>query len=162
MKSIQIFIFLLFVTFCGNAVAGEVMDFELADGSVIHGRLESFANGKYTISSKSLGKVTLNESKVKLIRMGDQTGESGREAKPAAVATGPQVQGLVTKMQGDGEIMALIDTLKDDPEMQAVMNDPQVRQAISVGDLSTLMANPKFMELLNNPKVREIQNKLGK
>jgi hypothetical protein len=162
MKSFHIVIILLFIAFCGNAVAGEVMDFELTDGSVIHGRLESFVNGRYTISSKSLGKVTINESKVKLIRMGDETGVSEHAAKPAALATGAEVQGLVTKMQGDDEIMALINTLKDDPEMQAVMNDPQVRQAISVGDLSTLMANPKFMELLNNPKVKEIKNKLGK
>jgi hypothetical protein len=161
MNSIRICIILLFIAFCCNAVAGEVMDFELKDGSVIHGRLESFVNGRYTIKTKSLGTMTINESKVKVIRMGDRTQTSEEAAKPAAAPAGADVQGMVTKMQGNDDIMALINTLKDDPEMQAVINDPQVLKAISAGDYSALMANPKFMELLNNPKVLEIQKKMG-
>lgn len=161
MKSIRILVILLVVALCGNAAAGEVMDFVLKDGSVIHGRLESFVNGRYTIKSKTLGTVTINENKVKVIRMGDGAGESANQAGPSATPSGADVQGMVTKMQGNDEIMALIDKLKDDPEMQAVINDPQVLQAISAGDFSALMANPKFMELLNNPKVREIQKKMG-
>ncbi len=161
MKSIRILIILLIMGLCGNAVAGDVMDFELTDGTVIHGRLESFVNGRYTIKSKTLGKVKISESKVRLIRMGDGSGVTENSPRPSAAPSGADVQGLVTQMQGNEEIMALIGALKDDPEMQAVINDPQVLKAISAGDFSALMANPKFMELLNNPKVREIQKKMG-
>jgi hypothetical protein len=161
MKRIRICVILLFTAFCGNALAGEVMDLELKDGSVIHGRLESYANGRYTIRTKSLGTMTIDENNVRLIRMGERAQTSGKAAKPATEPVGVEVRGLVTKMQDDDQIMTLINALKDDPEMQALMNDPQVMKAISAGDLSALMANPKFMELLNNPKVLEIQNKLG-
>jgi hypothetical protein len=82
-------------------------------------------------------------------------------AQSAGGGIGPDVQGMVTKMQGDEEIMYLINSLKDDPEMQAILNDPETMKAISAGDLSALMANPKIMELLNNQKVREIQKKMG-
>lgn len=161
MKSIRICIILMFITFCGSAFAGELMDFELTDGSVIHGRLISFANGIYTIKSKSLGVVKIGEAKVKTARR-TAGAVAGSEAAPEARGrSGLDVQGMVTKMQGDEEIMALINALKDDPEMQAVLNDPSVMNAIAAGDLSTLMANPKLMELLNNPKVRAIRKKVG-
>ncbi len=161
MKPIRLCIILLLITFCGSAFAGELMDFELTDGTVIHGRLVSYANGVYTIRSKSLGTVKISEEKVKATRHA-----GGAASAPAATQTsgggyGRDVQGMVTKMQGDEEIMSLINSLKDDPEMQALLNDPEVMNAISSGNLSALMANPKIMELLNNPKVREIQKKMG-
>ncbi len=68
MKRIRIFIMLLLITFSGSAFAGELMDFELTDGTVIHGRLVSYANGVYTIKSKSLGTVKISEGKVKATR----------------------------------------------------------------------------------------------
>jgi hypothetical protein len=161
MKSIRICIILFFITFCGNAFAGELMDFELTDGTTIHGRLVSYANGVYTIKTKSLGIVKVGEEKVKTTRRAGGAVSGPLAAQSAGGGIGPDVQGMVTKMQGDEEIMYLINSLKDDPEMQAILNDPETMKAISAGDLSALMANPKIMELLNNQKVREIQKKMG-
>ncbi len=162
MKTIRICIILLFITFCGSAFAGEPMDFELTDGTIIRGSLVSYANGIYTIKSKSLGVVKVGETKVKAARRSEGAVSGRADAPVAGGRIGPGVQGMVDKMQGDEEIMTLVKALKDDPEMQAVINDPAVMSAISSGDLSTLMANPKLMELLNNPKVREIQKKMGR
>ena len=76
-------------------------------------------------------------------------------------AVSGQVQELQQKMLGDDQTMALILSLKDDPEMQALLNDPKVLEAVQAGDLTTLTANPKFMKLLDNAKVREIQKRVG-
>ena len=76
-------------------------------------------------------------------------------------AVSGQVQELQQKMLGDEQTMALILSLKDDPEMQALLNDPKVLEAVQAGDLSALTANPRFMRLLENSKVREIQKRVG-
>jgi Tfp pilus assembly ATPase PilU len=80
-------------------------------------------------------------------------------AEPAPVSG--QVQELQQKMLSDEQTMALILSLKDDPEMQALLSDPAVVSAVQSGDLSTLTANPRFMKLLDNAKVREIQKRVG-
>jgi hypothetical protein len=73
-----------------------------------------------------------------------------------------QVQDLQGKMLADKDIMTLILALRDDPEMQALLNDPSVLQAVSQGDISALTANPRFMHLLDNPRVREIRQLMEK
>lgn len=73
----------------------------------------------------------------------------------------PQVKELQQKMLTDEGIMALILTLQNDPEMQALLQDPAVVEAVNAGDISVLVNNPKFMKLMNNPKVREIQKKVN-
>jgi hypothetical protein len=88
-------------------------------------------------------------------------------AEPAPAGGGPQgsesgqVRELQEKMLGDDLAMALILSLKDDPEMQALLNDPAVVSAVQAGDLGALTANPRFMKLLDNAKVREIQKRVG-
>ena len=54
----------------------------------------------------------------------------------------------------------LIGALQSDPDMQALVNDPAILNAIQSGDISTLIQNPSFMKLLNNPRVREIEKSL--
>jgi hypothetical protein len=72
----------------------------------------------------------------------------------------PQVQELQQKMFTDEQTMALILSLKDDPEMQALLNDPKVQEAVQSGDLTALTANPRFMKLLDNANVKEIQKRV--
>ena len=166
MKHFAYSLFLFLILLCSSVSADEIMNFELTDGSIIHGRLISFSNGRYTIHSDSLGTLKISETKVKLIRRGNQAAAVERSAKPAGipsgmvVTAGPEVQGLVNEMQGNEDIMPLIRALQDDPEMRALVNDPAVMKAISAGDLGALTANPKFMKLLKNPKVQEIQKKM--
>jgi hypothetical protein len=72
-----------------------------------------------------------------------------------------QTQELQQKMLADDQTMALILSLKDDPEMQVILSDPALVAAVQSGDLTTLTANPRFMKLLDNAKVREIQKRVG-
>ncbi len=84
----------------------------------------------------------------------------------AAVAWGQQAssdtQALQRQMLGNPEIMALIMSLQNDPDVQQVLSDPEIMKAINAGDLSTLMASPGFMRILDKQAVRDIGTKLQK
>ena len=95
-----------------------------------------------------------------LLLMGILCSPVHAEPTPQASTSG-QIQELQQKMLGDEQTMALILSLKDDPEMQALLNDPAVLEAVQAGDLSALTANPRFMKLLENAKVKEIQKRVG-
>ena len=75
-------------------------------------------------------------------------------------AVAPQVDELQERMLQDEEVMALIGALRNDPEMQALLSDPEIIAAIQSGDISALTGNPAFMKLLNNTRVREIEQKM--
>ncbi|WP_243372415.1 hypothetical protein [Geotalea sp. SG265] len=76
----------------------------------------------------------------------------------------PQVKKQVEELQktllADKEIVALILMLKDNPEVQALLQDPDVVSAVTNGDVEALTGNPRFLELLNNPQVQEIQKRV--
>ncbi|MBF0318750.1 MAG: hypothetical protein HQL01_02940 [Nitrospirae bacterium] len=135
----------------------EVREFHLNDGSVITGEIISYTNGVYTVKSAALGTITINGAKVHSItsKGGPTSAGSGRD-------TASQVKGLQQKMMSDEEIMKLVLALKDDQEIQKVLQDPEIIKAINSNNLQKLMANTKFLSLLNNPKVQEIERKMGK
>jgi len=73
-----------------------------------------------------------------------------------------QVSVIQEKMLNDPELMGLILGLQSDPEVQALLNDPSVLNAISSGDITALTGNPRVMRLLENARVKEIQKRLEK
>ena len=73
----------------------------------------------------------------------------------------PNVEELKERMMKDEGIMALVLAMQNDPEMQALLNDPAIIRAIQAGDIGTLINNPDFMRLLNNPRVREIEKRVN-
>jgi hypothetical protein len=89
-------------------------------------------------------------------------GQSAAASGQQQGAVNSQVQDLQEKMVADKDIMALILALRDDPEIQKLLNDPEIQKAVSQGDTGSLTANPRFMQLLNNPRVREIQQLMEK
>ncbi|RII31422.1 MAG: hypothetical protein CXR30_01005 [Geobacter sp.] len=71
-----------------------------------------------------------------------------------------QVQKLQEEMLGNSDIMALIMALQHDPEMKALLDDPDVMSAVQEGDTEALQKMPLFMHLLNNPRIQEIQKQI--
>jgi hypothetical protein len=65
-------------------------------------------------------------------------------------------------MLSDAEIMNAIRSLQNDPDVQKVLQDPEIMKAIRIGDIGTLMRNPKFMKLLDKQSIRDINNKLAR
>ncbi len=63
-------------------------------------------------------------------------------------------------MLNDEGIMALVNALQNDPQMQALLGDPAILRAIQAMDVGTLMNNPDFLKLLTNPRVQEIEQRM--
>ena len=72
----------------------------------------------------------------------------------------PKVEELKERMMQDEGIMALVRAMQTDPEMQALLGDPETLRAIQAMDIGALTNNPAFMKLLNNPRVREIEKRM--
>jgi hypothetical protein len=79
---------------------------------------------------------------------------------PREGAEGADIQALQKSMMDDQEIMDLIQSLQQAPEMQELLKSPDIIKASQSGDISVLMSNPKFIRLLDNSKAKEIQKKL--
>lgn len=154
MKRIALYAGCLLALMAGNLSAGEVKEIELTDGSILTGEVLSLHNGVYTVRTESLGTVTVNDARVRTTR--------SRSAAPAASGTADQVRSLQERMLSDQEIMAMIETLKDDPDFRKVLEDPAVMDAVAAGDVAGLMANPAFLQLMNNSMVGNIRQKMGK
>jgi hypothetical protein len=158
MKSLLICTALALGLFLGSAQAGEMKEIVLKDGSVLTGEVVSLANGMYTVRSDSLGTIKLEESKVRAIR--ERPAAPGGALASNNSAAAADATSLQEKMMSDQEIMSKIRSLQDDPEFQALLQDPKIMQAVNAGDVAALSADPRFMKLLNNPTVRDIQNKV--
>lgn len=67
-----------------------------------------------------------------------------------------QLQQLQSRMMSDSKVMALIESLQNDPELLALLADPVFLQAVNSRDTDALSRDPRFAKLMNNPKIREI------
>ncbi|MBP7528447.1 MAG: hypothetical protein KA801_11000 [Syntrophorhabdaceae bacterium] len=83
-----------------------------------------------------------------------------------AQQAGPDIKGetqaLQQQMMGNQEIMNLILSMQNDPDVQKVLQDPEIMKAVSNGDINFLTANPGFMQLLDKKAVHDIGTKLQK
>ena len=70
------------------------------------------------------------------------------------------MQALQNTMMNDKEIMNLILTLQNNPDMKKILEDPDILNAVNSGDISALTANPRFMELMNNQIIKQIRQKV--
>jgi hypothetical protein len=155
MKRSLFFVAVILLLTARSAPAAEMREIEMSDGSVVSGEVLSLSKGIYTIKSDSLGTITIDESKVRVIRPGSASQGAGTSQN-----SGSEVRSLQNKMMNDQEIMGMIQSLQNDPEFKKLLEDPDVMKAVSEGDIPALMANPKFTKLLNNPTVRDIQKKV--
>jgi hypothetical protein len=148
----------------------------LRDGSVVVGEIDSLRDGVYTLRSATLGPVQLKQSDIRHIDM-----TAGAAAPPARAAAAPkgtspesgspqgasapaartQVEALQQRILGNDAVLSSVIALQDDPQFQAVLNDPAIADAIRAGNLDALVGNPTFRSLLDNPKVREINRQLS-
>jgi len=137
--------------------ADEISTIELSDGSIISGEVVSFDGNTWTIKSGSMGTLKIDGAKVVSIRSKTTTdqGAAGGRSSGNTVNT-PDLQALQQEIMANEQIMAMIMNLQDDPEIQAILQDPEIMNAINAGDMNTLMANPKFRRLMENAKIKEI------
>jgi hypothetical protein len=53
-------------------------------------------------------------------------------------------------------LLATVLALQDDPDVLAVLADPEITKAMVAGDYAALQNNPKIVALMHNAKMREI------
>jgi hypothetical protein len=136
--------------------ATEQREIVLKDGSVVSGEVLKFDGTSYTIKSSSLGTVHINNAEISAIRT-----PSSQSANPQDVVTiSPgDISAMQQQLMSNQEIMALINSLQNDPQVQAILSDPELMQAIVAGNVDALLNNPKFKALLENPTVKSITEK---
>jgi len=132
---------------------------ELADGSRLQGEIQGIKDGVYTVLSPSLGVVHVEQSKiVRIVYSGgaaNQADASGQSPALDVEAT-RRMQQLQASLAQDPESMQSILSLQSDPQIQAVLTDPEIVQAIQEGDYTSLLANPKIQALENNEKLQQL------
>jgi len=95
---------------------------------------------------------------------GQGSGEAVESKGPFVQSTGGdntvlppgQLPRIQERLISDEAVFKKIQALQDDPDIQAVLSDPALMDALRAGDLNAVTSNPKFMRLLENPAVQEI------
>jgi hypothetical protein len=140
---------------CQAGTAGDYRQITLNDGSVISGEVTSFDGNRYIVKSTSLGTVEIDSSEINVIKAPPA---SGNTTRAPAVSPG-ELMSMQEQLARDPDIMLLIKNLQQDPQIQAILADPQLMQSVLAGDIQALMNNPDFNALMNNPAIRQIQEK---
>lgn len=140
---------------CGSALAADVV---LKDGTVIHGDIELLQDGIYTVKTDSLGTVRVRKQEVRSIDE-DEGAASRPGPESSAPGSAPNDAGLRSiqlSIVQDPKLLTMLLALQNDPDVLAVLGDPQVMKKIAAGDYTELMNDPKIVALMNNDKVRAI------
>ncbi len=114
----------------------------------------SFKNGVYTLQTNTMGTVNVTESEIISIQ------PKSAPLSPSSVQE--QIFILQALMANDKETMDKIYSLKDDPDFEKALQDPDIIKAVKSGDINALLSNPKFLKLLESQTVKEIKRDLGK
>ena len=156
--------------FSGDAVLQVIT---LKDSSVIRAKVTELSSGFYVAKSPVLGEVKIPAGEVVSIREEGVSAQS--EGAPATNSTSQpdaassqapapagleslrsalssKVQNLVSSHDGMNAVM----NFANNPDMKAVLNDPQVMQAIQNGDYNALMTSPAMKRLLDNPQTQSL------
>ena len=148
------------IALAGSLSVAQAEQIVLNDGSRIQGKVLSMENGRYTIQTGSMGVIRLEQSEIRSISS-DSGHLDSQIQQHAAEAGQSAVQSLQSSMVNNPGIMSSIMSLQNDPDMQAVLQDPEVMRAIQNFDLETLRNHPKIQKLMQNRKIRDIQGKVN-
>lgn len=136
---------------------------ELTDGSIISGQIISFENGVYTVASPTLGRLKLKDSEIRSIRSNPGSTRL-MQSSPQTPNTGNSAGSLAdieSRIMADPEIISMVMSLQQDPEVQAILTDPAIMQAIAARDVESLRNNPKIRRLEGNATIRKILGRLN-
>ncbi len=155
---------------CGHALAENRL-IVLKDGSQVQGKIVSFKDGVYVVRSSSMGELKLADHQVQSISTVEPRLKSGSSAQAVprrqivdtakrSIASGSieQIQGQIAS---DPAVMSSIMALQSDPEMQALLAEPEVMRAIQTFDIDALSSNPRILKLMRSQKFREIESRIS-
>ncbi|MBF0406234.1 MAG: hypothetical protein HQM10_02685 [Candidatus Riflebacteria bacterium] len=163
------------------AYCGEIQTIRLLDNSEIKGEILEMKNGSYLIKTQSLGEMKIPASNVSAIlsdsavkSQSAQTGNSaikiidrapnaGETNSQPKVADDQKLKNMqkhasdqVQSMMMNGDFIQNVVKLGESEEMQQVLSDPELMQAIQSCDYENLMNNPKMQQLMGSEQVGNI------
>jgi hypothetical protein len=156
MKLVILSTFAVLFILAGPLSASEMSEIELRDGSVIQAEINAFDGKSYTLHSDPLGTFQVDKSKVKSIHQKASEGTATGGGKEIKSLSSDTIKALQEKMVSNKDMLNSIASLQEDPDIQAVLQDPEIMKAITSADISTLMSNPKFMKLLSKPQIQDL------
>jgi hypothetical protein len=160
-----LFLMIMNLLLASHVFAGDAASIYLNDGSVLAGEIMSIDRGAYSIQTESMGLININKLKISSINFESRSkispSDSERTGGTGNSAIMEQASVLSKTLMADEEIMEMILGLQNNPDFKAVLNDPDIINAINTGNLEALLANPKFLKLMNNSEVETINRQLA-
>ena len=159
MKKTILLLIIFFNILPGLTLASKLSRIELNDGNIIIGEISNFNNGIYSIASDGMGQLKIEESRIKQISSANSNQITTPTEPLANTLSSENINALANKMMSDKETVGMIASLQNDPQFQAIINDPEIINAVKSGDSASLMSNEKFMQLKDNPTIQKISKK---
>lgn len=149
----------------------------LNDGTTIFGKVVGMNDGVYVIRTDTMGDINVNadnvveisantckasapaQQKMNILDGASRRSNSSDDNESTANRYAQQQQDATTRVQSmmmNENFMENMMQLGNSPEMQNVLNDEEVMNAISNGDYDYLMNNPKMNELMNSSGIQGI------
>ena len=167
----------------------ELRVFEMQDGTKVTGVLIGTDGEAFKVRSKSLGmvRIPMNELK-KMNPLNEDVADEKKQSKPTllehplmktllstptissdwegqpALSPNPMnpqiIKTIQDTMMGDPEIMGMLYTLQNNPQLMRALQDPEIFQLIQTGDMEAINNHPTFKMLESNEQIRDILNRM--
>jgi hypothetical protein len=141
----------------GFVSAGQMREVVLSDGSVLLAEVVAYKEGVYTLRSETMGELEVQDSAIQAIRepgAGVTPKTLTRQSKEAP--NQEDVAAMKQSVLSNPGLLGMVFSLRNDPDMQRILQDPEIMGMVMSGDVESLQDNPKFMELMENPKIQAI------
>ena len=180
MKKITAFLFVCLLAAHTCFAAGNSR-ITLNDGTTIYGKVVGMSDGVYKIQTETMGEISVNSDNVVEISSGNsakksnigiidgsnnrqsysnnnntQKSSNAGQSSNSYASQQQDVNTMVQSMMMDENYMNKIMQLGTSEEMQSILNDPEVMEAIQNGDYDFLMNNPKMNDLMNSSGIQDI------
>jgi hypothetical protein len=144
-------------------VADGLRIIELNDGSRITGEVVGFDNGMYTIQSNTLGQLHIPDGSIRAIRSWapGSDPENAASAPLIGSSTGAQIAELQARILNDPNILTIVMSLQNDPQVLSILNDPEIMRAIAAWDLESLQNSSRILDLERHQKIQQLLQLLG-
>ena len=167
----------------------ELRVFEMQDGTKITGVLLGTDGEAFKVQSKSLGEIRIPMNELKRMNpLKDERTENRLQSNPTLSDYAPTRNSVSTPtfssssqnqevpspnpmnpkliktiqdtMMEDPEIMGILHTLQNDPQLMRALQDPEILKLIQTGDLEAINNHPTFKMLESNKQIQDILNRM--
>lgn len=146
----------VFSLFCAAPLSAQQQTITLKDGTVLKGHVVGMQDGKYHIETTHMGRVVIDETDLSHISASPAPASSGQADLISKMEMSSQVREAQQQFMTDPELKAGVMALAQDPEVQQLLQDPQLMQTLMSMDAEKIQNDPRVREMLENPKIQQL------